>query len=288
MSFRYLRAVTMFRLRKEDRTLWLGLWYKGLIDSSAGKEERMRTLAHILALVVLMAPLVLTPTVSAGVVEQTALQVEREVRDVLRGERDTRGIEISVEATEVTLAGRVPTFWVKDRAIKRTLAIEGVETVVSELQIPTVEDDNDVAEDVARAVQRYPYYTLWDYIDGRINEGRVTLGGQVTPDRDKANDIFERVAKVKGVQDVQSDIRTLSPSRGDRELREALAYRVFSSQHFERFASMPNPPFHIIVENSIVTLRGYVQSRVELHEIQRIVGQTQGILRVDNQLQTVR
>ena len=31
-----------------------------------------------------------------------------------------------------------------------------------------------------------------------------------------------------------------------------------------------------------------MQSAIELHEIQRIVAQTQGILRVENQLQTVR
>ncbi|MEE8129974.1 MAG: BON domain-containing protein [Vicinamibacterales bacterium] len=50
---------------------------------------------------------------------------------------------------------------------------------------------------------------------------------------------------------------------------------------------MPNPPFHIIVDNSVVTLVGYVQSAIELHEIQRIVAQTQGILRVENQLHEV-
>ena len=248
----------------------------------------MRSLTQTLAVIAVAVPLALPLSGRADEAGQTAGQIEREVRDALRRERDLRGIEISVQASEVTLSGRVPTFWAKDQAIKRTLAVEGVETVVSELEIPVVEDDNDVAQDVARAIQRYPHYTLWDHIDGSINKGVVSLSGRVTPDRDKANDIFERVAKVKGVQDVQSEIRTLSPSRGDRELRRAIGYRVFSSPHFERFASMPNPPFHIIVDNSIVTLVGYVQSAIELHEIQRIVAQTQGILRVENQLQTVR
>ena len=145
-----------------------------------------------------------------------------------------------------------------------------------------------MAQDVARAIQRYPHYTVWDHIEGSVNEGVVLLSGSVAPDQDKARDIFERVAKVNGVQDLQSDIRTLSPSRRDQELRQAIRYRVFSSEHFERFASMPNPPFHIIVDNSTVTLVGYVQSAIELHEIQRIVAQTQGIIRVENQLQTVR
>ena len=248
----------------------------------------MRSLTQTLAVIALAVPLALPVSGRAVEAGQTAGRIEREVRDTLRREGDLRRIEISVHASEVTLSGRVPTFWAKDQAIKRTLAVEGVETVVSELEIPVVEDDNDVAQDVARAIQRYPHYTIWDHIDGRINKGVVYLTGRVTPDRDKANDIFERVAKIKGVQDVQSEIRTLSPSQGDRELRQAIGYRVFSSGHFERFASMPNPPFHIIVDNSVVTLVGYVQSAIELHEIRRIVGQTQGILRVENQLQTVR
>ena len=248
----------------------------------------MRSLTQTLAVIALAVPLAIPVNGRAAEAGQTAGRIEREVRDTLRREGDLRRIEISVHASEVTLSGRVPTFWAKDQAIKRTLAVDGVETVVSELEIPVVEDDNDVAQDVARAIQRYPHYTIWDHIDGRINKGVVYLTGRVTPDRDKANDIFERVAKIKGVQDLQSEIRTLSPSRGDRELRQAIGYRVFSSEHFERFASMPNPPFHIIVDNSVVTLVGYVQSEIELHEIRRIVGQTQGILRVENQLQTVR
>ena len=225
------------------------------------------------------------PVANAG---QTAGQIDREVRDALQRDRDTRGIEFSVQASEVTLSGRVPTFWAKDLAIKRTLAVPGVETVASELEIPALEDDSEVAQDVARAIQRYPQYTIWDHIEGRINNGVVTLTGRVTPDWNKAEDLFERVAKVRGVQDVQSDIRTLSPSQGDLELRRAIALRVFRSPTFEHVATMRNPPFHIIVENSVVTLVGYVQSNIELNEIQVIIGQVQGILRLDNQLQALK
>jgi osmotically-inducible protein OsmY len=250
--------------------------------------EATMTPIRTLVCVALAAPLVGPLTAQFVEAGQTASQIEREVRDAVRRDGDARRLEISIQDSEVTLTGEVPTFWTKDEVIKRTLAIEGVETVVSEIEIPAVEDDNDIAQDVAKAVQRYPHYTIWDHIEGRINGGRVTLTGRVTPDRDKAGDIFERVAKVKGVQDVQSDIRALSPSRSDRELRQAIGYRVFSSEHFERFASMTNPPFHIVVDNGVVTLVGYVQSDIEMHELQRIVAQTMGILRVENQLQTVR
>ena len=51
---------------------------------------------------------------------------------------------------------------------------------------------------------------------------------------------------------------------------------------------MPNPPFHIIVHNSIITLVGYVQGQIELIELQRIVAQTEGVLRVENRLERLR
>ena len=90
------------------------------------------------------------------------------------------------------------------------------------------------------------------------------------------------------MQDVHSEIRLLPISERDQEIRQALANRVFRSEHFERFYSMTNPPFHIIVDSGVVTLIGRVQSMVEAHEIQRIVAQTQGISRVENHLQIVR
>ena len=160
--------------------------------------------------------------------------------------------------------------------------------MASELELPEAEDDNDIAEDVAKAIQRYPHYTIWDHITGRVNGGKVFLGGWVTPDRQKANDLFERVAKIKGVQDVQSEIQTLSPSQSDRNLRNSFQRQLAANTHFERVARMVNPPFHIIVNNGIVVLVGYVQTQTEVIEMQRIVAQTQGVLRVDNQLQKLQ
>ena len=227
-----------------------------------------------------------TTAVPGGAQAGDALQ--RAVERALGGEGDMRRIEVSVEGNQVTLAGRVQTFWVKREALRLTLEVPDVDTVVSELEIPAGEDDQRLADDVGRAVQRYVNYTIWDYIEAVINQGVVTLSGWVTPDRDKAGEIFERVAKLRGVQDVQSSIETLPANRQDPLLRRTIARRLFASIHFARFGSMSNPPFRIIVDNGVVTLFGYVQSDAERIEMELIVGQTQGIVRVDSQLQTLR
>ena len=217
---------------------------------------------------------------------QPTTRLEREVREELRGERDLRRLDVTVAGSEVTLTGELETFWSKSEAIRRTLEVDGVETVVSEIELPPAESDQKLVEEVVKAMQRYAYYTVFDYLDGRINAGVVTLMGKVTPERDKAGELFERVAKIRGVQDVQNQIETMTPSSGDNNLRRTVARRIFSNAHFQRFSTQSNPPFHIIVENSVVTLLGYVQSDIERLEMEGIVRQTSGILRVINLLQT--
>ena len=237
--------------------------------------------------VVAASSVVIGATASAAAAqapEQLRQAVERELRE----DRALRRLAVSVAGDEVTLTGRVRNFWEKNEALRRAFDVRGVGAVVSEIEVPVQEDQEQLVEDVSRAIQRYPHYRIWDYLDGRIDDGVVTIVGRVTPERDKAGELFERIAKVRGVQDIQMNVTPLSPSRSDDRLRYAIGRQLAASEHFQRFVSMPNPPFHIIVNNSVVTLVGYVQSRIEFLEMQRIVAQTQGVLRVDNQLQTIR
>ena len=220
------------------------------------------------------------------VTAQTSTVIEREVREELRRDRDLRRLDVTVVGDEVTLRGELNTFWSKSEAIRRSLTVDGVAVVVSEMEIPPAESDQKLANEVGQAVQRYPHYTVFDYLDGRINAGVITLIGKVTAERDKAGELFERVAKIPGVQDIQNQIETITPSSADDNLRRTIARVVFGSSHFQQFNSRSNPPFHIVVERSVVTLLGYVQSEIERREMEQMARQTTGVLRVVNLLQT--
>ena len=223
----------------------------------------------------------------APVQAQPSERLEREVREELRRERDLRRLEIRTDGSEVTLAGNLDTFWLKSEAIRRTLEVDGVETVVAEITLPEG-SDRGIIDDISRAVLNYPYYTVFDYLDGRVENGVVTLIGRVTSERDKRAEVFERVAKVRGVQDVQNQIVEMNPSTGDNRLRNSLAQQIFRNIHFQRFASYKNPPFRILVDRSVVTLVGYVQGEIERREMESIARGTFGVLRVHNQLQTMQ
>lgn len=223
----------------------------------------------------------------AGAGDQSSEQLKRSVERGLREDRALRQLEVSVAGNEVTLAGSVRSLWEKNEARRRAWEVRGVGAVFSEIEVLPAEGDQGIADEVGKAIDRYPFYTLWDQIGGRVDNGVVTLTGRVTPGRDKARELFERIAKVAGVQDVEMDVRMLSPSTGDARIRYLIARRLAANSHFERFRTMRNPPFHIVVDNSIVTLIGYVQSGIERIELQRVVAQTPGVLRVDNQLQAL-
>ena len=241
---------------------------------------------HLSAAVCVLLALGVLQTGTAPAAAQPSERLER-VRDELRRERGLRRLEVAIDGSEVTLSGRLDNFWLKSEAIRRALEVDVVETVASEITLPEG-SDTSIIDDVSRAVLNYPYYTVFDYLDGRVENGVVTLIGRVTSERDKRDEVFERVAKVRGVQDVQNQIVQMSPSTADNRLRNSLAQQIFRSIHFQRFASYKNPPFRILVDRSVVTLVGYVQGEIERREMETIARQTFGVLRVHNQLQTMR
>ena len=218
--------------------------------------------------------------------QPSSTDLERDVRRAIGSESEHAGIQIAVEGTEVTLRGQVPSLWVESRALQSALAVEGVETIVDELEVPAAESDDELAGRVGRSIANYPYYTLWDYIDGRVVRGVVMLTGSVAPGRDKVGDLLDRIAKIPGVQDVHATIETQPTSSTDDSLRAALASRILGSERFVQYSKMPAPPFHIIVNNSRVTLRGLVRDEIEKRMMEQVARQTFGVLDVVNELGT--
>ena len=118
-----------------------------------------------------------------------------------------------------------------------------------------------------------------------MTDGVVTLTGSVTPDRDKPAELFERVAKVEGVQDISLQISTQSASRRDRDLRGGIAATVRRHLMFSQYAILAQPPFRILVDEGVVTLVGSVRSDVEKRVLEQIARQVFEVVQVINLLQ---
>jgi hyperosmotically inducible periplasmic protein len=209
------------------------------------------------------------------------------VTRALSGNGELRRLKVTVEGSEVTLTGRLPNLWHKMDAVKRALKVDGIKTVRLDVELPRQESDKDLALFLGAAIDRYPYYTMFDYLDAVIRNGVVTLTGWVTPEGKKSAEIEEEVAKVRGVQEIKNEIVTLTPSQNDESIREDLLDRISSSEYFEQFANVHNPPFRIVVQNGNVTLYGRVQGEVERRQLETFARYTSGVLKVQNNLQTI-
>jgi hyperosmotically inducible protein len=144
--------------------------------------------------------------------------------------------------------------------------------------------DLRLADEVARQVRQYAQFTIFDDVNGEVENGVVTLTGKVTMPY-KKTDIERRVQKIDGIRELRSGIQVLPVSMFDDNLRYRIARAIYSNPSFWNYAAMANPPIHIIVENGRVTLTGVVNSNVE-RMLARSLATGFGELSVTNELRT--
>jgi hyperosmotically inducible protein len=229
---------------------------------------------------VILALALTTSAAAADTDRDTAIQAAVEEK---LDSKDLRGPGVEVRDGVVTLTGMSRSVWAKTRAVELSISTEGVVAVEDRLEIARGESDHKVAEEVAKAVNRYPYFTIYDDVNLQIEDGAVTLLGRVTMPY-KSEEIGTRVAKVLGVQSVDNRIETLPVNIGDQKIRAALLYRIYGDSMFREYASRVNPPIHIVVERGRVALTGAVRSEVEKRKAEHIARSTFGVFAVDNRL----
>jgi hyperosmotically inducible protein len=144
--------------------------------------------------------------------------------------------------------------------------------------------DLRLADDIGRSILGYTRLTIFDDINASIENGAVVLTGKVTMPF-KKNDIEQRVAKIDGVRSVRNDITVLRVSPFDDELRYRISRAIYSNPSFWNYASMANPPIHIIVDGGHVTLAGVVNNNVE-RMLAASLAIGNGELSVKNELKT--
>src|SRR5262245_29546399 len=123
-------------------------------------------------------------------------------------------------------------------------------------------NDNQLAEKVAHAIRMYPRSDIFDWVEGTVHDGVVTLTGAVREPFHKG-DYGKIVAGIPGVKQVHNELRVLPLSAFDDQIRWAAASTIYRDPMFTAYAIQANPPIHIIVENGKVTLKGVVSTPME-------------------------
>lgn len=170
---------------------------------------------------------------------------------------------------------------------KRVLMLIAGVAMVTSVAFADVGEKKDlqVFNDISKAVTRYTHFTVFDNVDANVKNGVVTLTGQVTMEF-KRDDIEKRVAKVDGVKQVTDKITVLPVSQFDDQLRYRIARAIYSNPNFWNYAIGPNPPIHIVVDHSHVTLEGVVMNDADRIIARSIASNQFGVMSVKNNLKT--
>jgi osmotically-inducible protein OsmY len=180
---------------------------------------------------------------------RAGLDREADVRvDVRNGEARLTGVAVTVHAL---------------REVERQ-ARKVTEPVDNRLRVVPVEPhtDSEIAAAVTEAILRYPYYTVFDSVEGRVENGVVSLRGSVLqPYRRTA--IENRIEKIPGVRGIANAVAVQPVSIHDSRLRRGLVRAIYDDPRFVQYASWANPPVRIVVDRGRVTLSGLVATRVE-------------------------
>jgi hyperosmotically inducible protein len=144
--------------------------------------------------------------------------------------------------------------------------------------------DQRIAREVLHEMLMLPYYSLFDDISFRVENGTVVLMGEVVNPENKV-DAEAAVRHVEGVQNVVNQIEILPPDPMDYRIRRAEYHAVFSFSDLYRYAMGAVPSIHIIVKNGHVTLMGVVDSQADKEMAGIQANSVPGVFSVDNQLQ---
>jgi hyperosmotically inducible protein len=164
---------------------------------------------------------------------------------------------------------------------------------------------HETTRSVRRALERLPYYGVFDYMAFGVDRGTVTLVGYTYNSRLRS--AAERATKrASGVDEVANRLEVLPPSPMDNRIRWATFYKIYADASLSRYApggltlreafearAFPGVqplgayPIHIIVKNGRTTLAGVVDNSADKQLAEIRAREVTGVFNVNNEL-TVR
>ncbi|MGP0074902.1 MAG: BON domain-containing protein [Bryobacteraceae bacterium] len=141
----------------------------------------------------------------------------------------------------------------------------------------------DLASQVHHELAMIPYFGVFDDLNYSIDNGVVTLAGDVINPVVK-NDAERSVKHLPGVTKVVNKINILPPSSMDNHIRAAEYRAIFGYSDLYRYAMGAIPSIHIIVNFGHVTLTGVVDSEADKSVANIRANSVPGVFSVTNNL----
>lgn len=146
-----------------------------------------------------------------------------------------------------------------------------------------------IATEVRHELLMLPYYSLFDDLEYSVQGRTVTLSGSVTNIHSETKQDAERaVQKIEGVEKVINNITVDPPAPFDQQIREQVYRKLNNAGGLSQYFWQAAPSIHIIVRNSNVTLKGYVDSVGDKDLAGITVKEISNVFNVKNELQVIK
>ena len=238
-------------------------------------------------LAVTVALLVLLSVTAMAATNRYDQQIQQAVSHKIEKAKQLQNVSSSVEDGIVTLTGTVNLYQDKVDAARSVKKIANVSGVRNDIEVAgTNVSDSELAQKLAKklAYDRVGYFdNTFNYISGTVNDGVVTLTGDVYWDPPK-DDAVAIAARMPGVKEVVNDVKVLPTSSFDDSIRVRTARAIYRDAQLSRYAIDPVHPIRIVVANGHVTLYGTVQSAADKTIAGIRASSVSGAFSVDNQL----
>jgi hyperosmotically inducible periplasmic protein len=141
-----------------------------------------------------------------------------------------------------------------------TLAVGAMAPVLAKPDSANNDPQATQTRKIRKELVTLPFYGVFDNLAFKVEDGVVTLYGQVSRPTLK-KDAARVVERVAGVDQVINNIEVLPLSNFDDRIRLAVFRAIYRQPGLDRLGFQANPAIHIIVKNGNVTLEGVVPNK---------------------------
>lgn len=210
-------------------------------------------------------------------------EIRQKVQDKLKNDK-FKHVKADVLDQIVHLTGTVDLMAAKSDADRKAHKVDKVKGVENDIQVTGKEvSDAELRDKLATRLKydRVGYGNVFNAITLGVQNGVVTLGGEVRTDMDRDSAINE-VEHTPGVKDVVEDIKVSPTSTFDDDTRIAVARAIYG--RLPRYGTDPGAPIRIVVDRGRVTLYGVVDSSVDKVTAEMAARQVPNVFSVDSKL----
>lgn len=153
--------------------------------------------------------------------------------------------------------------------------------------VSSPKSEERITKEVRHELLMLPYFGVFDDIAYKVDDGTVTLLGQVVRPSLKS-DAGNVVKGIEGVERVDNQIEVLPPSPMDDRLRIALFRAIYQYPALQRYELGVQKPIRIIVKNGRATLEGVVDSEADKNLVGIRANGVPGTFSVTNNLRVAQ